>query len=103
MRRISGSGGDRRRWEPRTDKQMKRRWWLKWRRLSAADRRLLAEASFRMGLAWILLRIAPFSWLARSLSPAKRAAVSLAEIRRIRWAVESVARHSPLPLMCLPQ
>lgn len=78
-------------------------YWNKWRALPPCDRRLLVEASSRMVLAWILLRMVPFAWLVRSLSPTKDAAVSLPEIRKIRWAVESVARHSPLPLVCLPQ
>ncbi len=77
--------------------------WRKWRALPSADRRLLLEASSRMALAWIVLRIIPFAWLARSLSQTKESAVPPDEIRKIRWAVESIARHSPFPLMCVPQ
>jgi len=67
---------------------------------------LLVEAGFFLLLARAELAILPFaramaSLAGRSESELRRNAGDW--IRQIRWAVETMARHSPLPLTCLPQ
>jgi hypothetical protein len=71
--------------------------------LSRNDRGLLAEAAFRLILAWILLRAVPFRWLARSIRRGGGRNMTQAEVRKISWAVEAVANRFPERLSCLPR
>jgi hypothetical protein len=80
--------------------------WRKLRAISHSDRRLLWEAGFFLLLARVELIILPFARIVAGLgtrgrSPAGENAGE--QVRRVRWAVEAVARHSPSPLTCLPQ
>ena len=78
--------------------------WRRFRALDWADRRLLAEAAFRLLTAFCLLKVRPFGRLAATLGDSRQGAgVSDDEVRRVGWAVEAAARHLPLKLSCLPQ
>jgi len=78
--------------------------WRKVFALRRGERTLLIEASLRLLQAWAMLRIVPFKTVAATLAqvphPGNAAA---ADIRRVRWAVETAARNLPLKLSCLPQ
>jgi hypothetical protein len=76
---------------------------LKFLQLSPRERLLLTEAAARLAIAGILLRMVPFGRLTRSLSPRGERSMTPAEIRDIRWAVESVAGRFPRLLPCLPR
>lgn len=80
--------------------------WRKFRAASKTDRRLLGEAGFFLLLARAELAILPFARVMASLAgrgESELRGTAGESIRQIRWAVEAVARHSPIPLMCLPQ
>jgi hypothetical protein len=73
------------------------------------DRLLLLEALAWLVWSKLLLLSVPFRWIAPHLGRAQaespsqisREALDLAE--RVSWAVQSVAQHVPLGLVCLPQ
>lgn len=74
-----------------------------------AGRWLLLEALAWLVWAKLLLLTVPFRWIAPRLGPLQReSATTLGEAEqrlalRISWAVQSVAAHVPLGLVCLPQ
>ena len=82
---------------------------LKFLRLSPPDRALLTEAVGRLCAATLLLRVLRFSRVAPRLgrhmaeSPRAEDRVAAAGALRIRWAVETAARHLPWKPVCLPQ
>lgn len=73
------------------------------------DRLLLLEALAWLTLAKILIHGIPFRWLAPRLgrqmaqSPEAVGDSDRALARRVGWAVEAVARHSPIRFACFPQ
>ena len=78
--------------------------WTKVLTLPHADRRLLAAAVWQILRAWVMLRLLPFRSIAASLNqPAVGDPAGAIDVRKVRWAVESAARHLPLSLTCLPQ
>jgi hypothetical protein len=78
-------------------------------RLAAPDRRLLVEAIAGLVVAGVSLRLFRFARLAARLgthmaeSPLEQDRSAAVEAVRIRWAVETAARHLPWKPMCLPQ
>jgi hypothetical protein len=78
-------------------------------RRSWGDRLLLLEALAWLILAKLLIHGIPFRWLAPRLgkrmtqSPATVTPKEQAIGKRIGWAVEAVARHSPMKFVCFPQ
>ena len=82
---------------------------VKFVRLPAPDRALLLEAVSALVTAGVLLRLMRFSRLAARLgrhmaeSPERSDAASTDLALRIRWAVETSARHLPWKPVCLPQ
>jgi hypothetical protein len=67
---------------------------------------LLVEAGFFLLLARVELAILPFARIMSGLAGRSEGELrgNAGEwIRQIRWAVETMAQHSPLPLTCLPQ
>lgn len=78
-------------------------------RLSPPDRALLVEAVARLCAASLMLRVLRFSRLAPRLgrhmaeSPAAEDRITAGGALRIRWAVETAARHLPWKPACLPQ
>jgi hypothetical protein len=80
----------------------------KLRRLSAADGRLLFEATLLLVLARVAIRVLPFRTIARfasrlvtGVAPADAAVPAVVE--RVRWAVTVGARHGPGRAVCFPQ
>jgi len=76
-----------------------------WRRLSWADRTLLAEAMLLLGFASLWIAVMPFrrvASLATRGHPAPSPATA-ALVRRIRWAVDACARRSPWRAVCFQQ
>jgi hypothetical protein len=82
---------------------------IQFARLPAGDRVLLVEASVALSVAGLRLRVSPFARIAERLGRhmAETAdtedSVKVATARRIRWAVETSARHLPWKPVCLPQ
>ena len=82
---------------------------IQFARLPAADRGLLVEALLALCTAGLRLRVSPFSRIAGRLGQhmAETAETEdspkLLEARRVRWAVETSARHLPWKPVCLPQ
>ena len=80
--------------------------WRKFAALPKSDGWLLFEAALFLLWAWVKLAILPFAKVVKT-HPGRRprAAVwgAVENIPRVGWAVETTARHSPLPLTCLPQ
>lgn len=78
-------------------------------RLPAADRALLIEATAALCAASVLLRVLTFSRLAARLgnhmaeSPPSQDRTMSQRAHRIRWAVETTARHLVWNPVCLPQ
>jgi hypothetical protein len=78
-------------------------------RRSFADQALLLEALANLVVAKILIHGIPFRWLAPRLgtpmasTPMAASEEDQAVARRIGWAVEAVARHSPIRFVCFPQ
>jgi hypothetical protein len=76
---------------------------------SWSDRALLLEALAWLSLAKLLIHGIPFRWLAPRLgrvmttSPESVSEPERALARRVGWAVEAVARHSPIGFVCFPQ
>ena len=74
-----------------------------------SDRSVLLEALLWLCWSKLLLLLVPFRWVAPHLgspqvqSPSRISPEELARAERISWAVQSVARHVPLGLVCLPQ
>jgi hypothetical protein len=75
------------------------------RTLSGTDRRLLIEACIRILVARVALKLLPFARVISLLVAPNHggAPADQALIRRVRWAIETAARHLPLSLTCLPQ
>jgi hypothetical protein len=73
------------------------------------DRLLLLEAFAWLTLAKLLIHGVPFRWLARRLgfqmaqSPETVSDSERVLACRVGWAVEAVARHSPIQFVCFPQ
>jgi hypothetical protein len=76
--------------------------WLKAMALPRAERALLCEAALRLVQAWAMLHLLPFERMAGTLARPHGSGAA-ADIRQVRWAVETAARDLPLPLTCLPQ
>lgn len=78
-------------------------------RLSWAERLLLLETAVLVSLAELALHLLPFRWLVhlagtlRGETPAIEQPQHLAQVRRIRWAVQAAARHMPWECRCLAQ
>ena len=78
-------------------------------RLSRPERRDLVEAVALCTLAGVLLRVLRFPRLAPRLgqhmaeSPTEHDAATLAEVKRIGWAIAAAARYLPWKPVCLPQ
>lgn len=78
--------------------------WHKALALPRSERALLIEASLRLLQAWAMLRLCPFCKVVATLQRAHAPdGLPAADIGRVRWAVETAARHLPLSLTCLPQ
>jgi hypothetical protein len=79
----------------------------KWRKALAmprADWLLLTEAAFGLLRAWVLLRLVSFRKITATLyRPIRCRGLVPADIRKVRWAVETAARNLPIKLTCLPQ
>jgi len=81
----------------------------KLRELSWADRGLLLEAVWWLGLARLALLIVPFRWIAPYLGRQKAetgpdlGAHPEEEVLRIGWAVRATARRTPWESTCLAQ
>jgi hypothetical protein len=81
----------------------------KWRRRSPAERLLLLEAFWLLGIARLAVLALPFKWLAVSLgrhmsetdAPIRAADLHLA--RSVGRAVCSAASYTPWESVCLPQ
>ena len=74
-------------------------------RLPASEQLLLLEAALRMLFAHCAIGLVSFPLIVRLLRPPRQVAktVNAAQVREIRWAVETAARVMPLQLLCLPQ
>lgn len=78
-------------------------------RLRAADRLLLLEAVFLLGLARVLVHTVGFERFATRLgshmaqSADEDSPFAYATATRVRWAVETAARNLPFDVICLPQ
>ncbi len=70
--------------------------------LPRAQRALLFEAALRLLQAWAMLHLVPFDKMVATLMHGHGSGAA-AEIKTVRWAVETAARNLPLPLTCLPQ
>jgi hypothetical protein len=74
-----------------------------------AARALLLEALAWLCWAKLLLRLFPFRWIAPRLGRLQAESAPAVpqqerpRVQRISWAVQAVARHVPLGLVCLPQ
>jgi len=78
--------------------------WRKIRVLTRAEWALLLEAALRLLRAWAMLRLFPFKTAVATLAQASHpGSAAKADVRRVRWAVETAARNLPLKLTCLPQ
>ena len=81
----------------------------KWRRRSRAERVLLLEAVFLLGIARLAVLVLPFRWLAVTLgrhmkeTGAEIEPAVLGPARMIGRAVQSAARNTPWDSVCLPQ
>lgn len=83
--------------------------WQKFLRRSGRERVLFFEAL--AGLCWDKARVRwlPFRRVARTLgTPQRESAAAIAPAERaiavaVSWAVQAVARHSPVAFVCLPQ
>ena len=77
--------------------------------LSWADRWLLLQVFFLLGVAWLTLRVVPFRRLARHLgplhvdSPAVAPPDHLVQARRVAQAIARVSPHTPWTSNCFPQ
>lgn len=75
-----------------------------------ADRRLLTEAYFWLGVARLALLTLPFRWIAPFLGTTKLETIedTLAHdekswLNRVSWAVRTASRYTPWTSNCLPQ
>jgi len=81
----------------------------KYFKLSGEKKLVLLEALFYLLRAKLLLSLTPFRWVAERLKKSNlepRPVFAPAEIQvaeLVTWAVEAVARHAGLRLVCLPQ
>jgi hypothetical protein len=77
------------------------------RRLSWAERRLLAEATIALALAALAVALLPFRFVASLARPCAQDQARLHDreqaIRDVRWAVLACARHVPWRAKCLEQ
>jgi hypothetical protein len=82
---------------------------IQFARLPSADRVLLVEATVALSVAGLRLSVTSFariaSGLGRHMDESADAvdAAALKQAARVRWAVETVARHLPWKPVCLPQ
>jgi hypothetical protein len=82
---------------------------IQFARLPSADRVLLVEATVALSAAGLRLSVTSFariaSGLGRHMDESADAvdAAALKQAARVRWAVETVARHLPWKPVCLPQ
>jgi hypothetical protein len=76
--------------------------WHKALALPRAERALLFEAALRLLQAWTMLRLVPFNRMIATLGH-RHGCGAAADLKPVRWAVETAARNLPLPLPCLPQ
>jgi hypothetical protein len=82
---------------------------IQFARLPSADRLLLAEATVALSVAGLRLSVTSFARIAAGLgrhmdeSADAVDAAALKQAARVRWAVETVARHLPWKPVCLPQ
>lgn len=78
-------------------------------RRSWAEYLLLLEAAVLVSLTELAVHFLPFRWLVRFAgtlrgeTPATEPPQHLAQVRRIRWAVQAAARHLPWECRCLAQ
>jgi hypothetical protein len=76
-------------------------------RSTGAERRLLAEAVAALGVASLLIALAPFRRVAALARlpepPAPEADEQLRQIRAVRWAVAASARRVPWRAKCIEQ
>jgi hypothetical protein len=91
---------------------VRRRWqrhYHSWRRLSWSAQGLCLEAAFCLGLTRLLVLTIPFRWIVAlyGLEPSTTHVglepMAAVQIRRIRWAVQSISRHTPWDSNCLAQ
>ena len=80
----------------------------RWQALSAAERRLLIEATFALGIASFAIAVLPFRRIAaaaarRVIASAAADDVRRREIARIRWAIGACARRLPWRTKCFEQ
>ncbi len=83
----------------------------RWGELSVRQKGVLAEAGAALLAARLLLKILPVSalvrWLKRPVAAVPKgrwgAGEQAAQVEEVRWAVLSVARHSPVRFVCFPQ
>jgi len=84
-------------------------WAAKWRRRTRAERLLLIEAFFLLGLARLAVLLLPFRWLAASLGEHMKetgqtlSPDALKTARLVGGAVRSAAGYTPWGSVCLPQ
>jgi hypothetical protein len=76
--------------------------WRKFLALPRAERALLFEAALRLLQAWAMLHLVPFGRMTATLMHVHGSGAA-ANLKPVRWAVETAARNLPLPLTCLPQ
>lgn len=78
-----------------------------WRRLTAADRRLLLRAALLLHLMALALRLLPFDWVwsyvQRKLGRPRPPQANSTPLERIGWAVTRAARPILHRDSCLPQ
>ena len=77
------------------------------RRLSSAERRLLAEATIALALSAMVIAVLPFRLVASLARPCVQDQARLHEreqaIRAVRWAILACARRVPWRAKCLEQ
>jgi hypothetical protein len=81
----------------------------KFRRRSWAEQALLLEAAMLLSLTQLAVHTLPGRWIIRlagqqqTETPLAPEPQHVAQVRRVRWAVQTAARHVPLPCQCLAQ
>lgn len=82
---------------------------VRFARLPLRDRGLLIEAVLSLSLAGLVLKTLAFSRIARRLgrrmaeTPDSERPEVMERARRVRWAIETAARHLPWHPVCFPQ
>ena len=79
----------------------------RWLEVAAVDRALLVGAGLALLVARFALRVVPVrrlvAWQQRPVRERGSAEQRERQRRRVRWAVEAVARRSPIVFVCFPQ